>query len=75
MPLQTFKGNKMTTTVTDQNFNPTNNEQVEEIKAASNALALIISKTPQGRRQSVALTHLETASMFAVKSIFAVDQG
>jgi hypothetical protein len=51
----------------------TNNEIVEEIKAAADALAEVINKLPRSRRQSIALTHVETASMFAVKSVFYND--
>ena len=63
----------MTTDITAKGFNPSNNELVDQIKAKANELAEVISKLPSSRRQSVALTHLETASMFAVKAVFYND--
>lgn len=58
---------------TDQSFNPSGDPVIAEIKAASNALAAAIEKLPPGRRRSVALTHLETASMWAVKAAAVGD--
>jgi len=63
----------MTTDVTAKDFNPSNNELVDEIKGKANELAEVIAKLPNSRRKSIALTHLETASMFAVKAIFYAD--
>lgn len=63
----------MTTDVTAKDFNPSNNELVAELKAAANAYAEVVNKLPPSRRRSVALTHIETASMFAVKSVFYGD--
>jgi hypothetical protein len=63
----------MTTDVTAKDFNPSNNDMVAEIKAKANELAEVVSKLPRSRRQSIALTHIETASMFAVKSVFYGD--
>ena len=63
----------MNTDVTAKDFNPSNNEMVDEIKAAANALAEVVNKLPASRRRSIALTHIETASMFAVKSVFYND--
>ena len=59
--------------VTDVSFNPSGNESITEIKEASNALAAVIEKLPSGRRRSVALTNLETASMWAVKAAACGD--
>lgn len=59
--------------VTDVSFNPSGNEAITEIKQASNALAEIIEKLPAGRRRAVALTNLETASMWAVKAAACGD--
>ena len=57
--------------VTDPDFNPTQNAQVATLKAGFIELEESIkANCPKGRRQSVALTHLETAAMFAVKSVF-----
>jgi len=54
-------------------FNPSNSELVAEIKSAVNDLAAVIDKLPPSRRKSIAITHLETASMFAVKANFEPD--
>lgn len=62
-----------TTDVTAKDFNPSNNELVDELKAAANAYAEVVNKLPPSRRRSVALTHVETASMFAVKAVFYTD--
>jgi len=60
--------------VTNPDFNPSGSEQIAAIKEAGNAYANIITKnTPAGRRQSLALTHLETAIMFAVKAAAVGD--
>ena len=57
--------------VTDRNFNPSSSEKVDALKAAALAYEqAILENTPEGRHQSVALTHLETASMWAVKALF-----
>ena len=63
----------MTTDVTAKDFNPSNNELVSEIKEQANALAAVVDKLPNSRRKSIALTHIETASMFAVKAVFYGD--
>ena len=63
----------MSTDVTAKDFNPSNNEMVDELKAAANAYAEVVNKLPPSRRRSIALTHIETASMFAVKAVFYVD--
>ena len=59
--------------VTDASFNPSGSDVVREIKEASNALAVEIEKLPNSRRRSVALTYLETASMWAVKAAVVGD--
>lgn len=59
------------TAVTDRSFNPSKDERVDNLKAAALAYEQAIrDNTPEGRHQSVALTNLETASMWAVKSLF-----
>jgi hypothetical protein len=63
----------MTTDVTAKAFNPSNNELVDEIKTKANELAAVFEKLPASRRRSIALTHIETASMFAVKAVFYDD--
>ena len=59
--------------VTNENFNPSGNELITEIKQASNTLAEVIEKVPPGPRRAVALTQLETASMWAVKAAAVGD--
>ena len=63
----------MTNDVTAKDFNPSNNEMVDAIKGKANDLADVINQLPPSRRRSIALTNLETASMFAVKSVFYGD--
>ena len=60
--------------VTDTAFNPGSNPVIHKIKTAANFMAEIIEALPPGRRRSVALTHLETASMWAVKAAAVGDQ-
>jgi len=59
--------------VTDTNFNPSGDPMITRIKEASNQTASIIEELPAGRRRSVALTNLETASMWAVKAAAVGD--
>ena len=59
--------------VTDTSFNPSGSDAVAQIKEASNALAKLIEDLPAGRRRAVALTNLETASMWAVKAAVCGD--
>lgn len=59
--------------VTDPAFNPSGNPDIAAIKEASNALAAVIEKLPHSRRRAVALTNLETASMWAVKAAAVGD--
>ena len=63
----------MTTDVTAKDFNPSNNELVDQIKQKANELAEVVNQLPASRRRSIALTHVETASMFAVKAGFYDD--
>ncbi|MEM9968480.1 MAG: hypothetical protein AAF755_10300 [Pseudomonadota bacterium] len=59
--------------VADPNFNPKHDPTVAQLKQASNALAAIIEALPASRRRSIALTHLETAAMWAVKAAILGD--
>jgi hypothetical protein len=60
--------------VTDPKFNPSGSAAIDAIKNAGVAMeAVIRENTPVGRRQSLALTNLETALMFAVKSAAVGD--
>ena len=52
---------------------PTTDELVAAIKRATNALEAEIEKIAPGRRRSVALTQLETASLWAVKAAVVGD--
>ncbi|MEL6310984.1 MAG: hypothetical protein AAFQ17_01240 [Pseudomonadota bacterium] len=61
--------------VTDPKFNPSGNSGINDLKVKANELAALIEAVcPAGRRRSIALTHLETASMFAVKSCAVGDE-
>ena len=52
-------------------FNPEGREDVEDIKSAARRFIKEISRhCPDGRRKSKALTDVETAAMYAVKSLF-----
>lgn len=59
--------------VTDTKFNPSGDPVIHEIKSAANALAAVIEKLPATRRRAVALTNLETASMWAVRAAACGD--
>lgn len=59
--------------ITARDFNPSNNADVDAIKEAANNFAEVVKNLPSSRRCSIALTHIETASMFAVKSCFYND--
>lgn len=59
--------------VTDVGFNPSGDPIIGQLKTAANDLADLIETLPAGRRKSVALTHLETASMWAVKAAACGD--
>jgi|TARA_R110000782_G_scaffold246009_1_gene332731 hypothetical protein len=64
----------MTTDITAKDFNPSGNDLVGLIKGKANDLAEAVNNLPASRRRSVALTHIETASMFAVKAVFYNDE-
>lgn len=60
--------------VSARSFNPSNNQTVDGTKMLVETLAdYIEAEVPKCRRRSVALTHLETASMYAVKANFYTD--
>jgi len=57
-----------------RHFNPSNNPVVDGVKSRVEDLANYIKENvPAGRHQSIALTKLETASMYAVKANFYKD--
>lgn len=59
--------------VTNPGFNPSGNFLVSEIKDKVIELEALILKITPCRRRSIALTHLETASMYAVKAVVDPD--
>lgn len=60
--------------VTDPKFNPSGSADIDQIKQAALVFEdAIRSYSPSGRRQSIALTHLETAAMYAVKAAAVGD--
>lgn len=62
------------TRVTDENFNPSGDYRIDEIKYRVNSLSGFIHRNiPEGRRRSVALTKLEDFSMWAVKAAACGD--
>ena len=63
-----------TTPVTDAGFNPSGSPQIAAIKEAALEFEQVIrDNTEPGRRTSLAITHLEVAVMFAVKSAAVGD--
>lgn len=60
--------------VTDRAFNPSGSSDIDAIKEAALAFEAVVREhSPASRRQSLALTHIETASMFAVKAAAVGD--
>jgi len=56
---------------TNKDFNPSGSEKVDAIKAAAEALAIaIVESCPEGPLQDKAILDVQSASMFAVKSLF-----
>ena len=61
--------------VSDPSVNPAQDHAVAEIKQMANEMQkLIEDNCPAGRRRSIAITHLETAAMYAVKSRIVGDE-
>ncbi|KEJ93972.1 hypothetical protein SAMN05444149_10889 [Pseudosulfitobacter pseudonitzschiae] len=59
--------------VTDTKFNPSGDPAIHAIKTKANELTAEIENLPPSRRRAVALTQLETASMWAVKAAACGD--
>lgn len=60
--------------VTDPDFNPSDDPVIREIKLRGSALGSFIENAvPPGRRRSIALTQLEQALMWAVKAAAVGD--
>lgn len=56
---------------TNTDFNPSGSEKVDAIKSAAEALAVVIVENcPEGMLTDKALLDVQSASMFAVKSLF-----
>lgn len=52
-------------------FNPSSIEEVDQIKTkAIELIDLIESSVSDQRRKALAITHIETAAMFAIKGLF-----
>lgn len=59
-------------TYTNKDFNPSKDTRVDEIKAAAETLAEKISEVcPEGQLKDKAIIDTQSASMFAVKSLFS----
>lgn len=59
-------------TYTNKDFNPSKDTRVDEIKAAAETLAeKIVEVCPDGKLKDKALIDTQSASMFAVKSLFS----
>ena len=60
--------------LTAREFNPSNDEVVDNIKRMVNELAEYVQENvPDNRRRSIALTNFEQGSMWAVKANFYDD--
>jgi hypothetical protein len=77
MPL--YPPNPMPRSITDRiehdfqwfgKHTPENREQMDALRAHFKSFALqIVNNTPEGREQSLAVTHIEEAMMWAIASI------
>ena len=57
---------------TNKDFNPSGSDKVDAIKAAAEALALAVEQhCPNGPLKDKAILDTQSASMFAVKSLFS----
>lgn len=63
----------MTISNTTHNGDPEVGQLVAELRFAFNELGAKIAERTGGRRASIALTHLETASMYAIKAATVGD--
>ena len=56
---------------TNPEFNPSGKTEIQEIKSRiEGVMDYVREHCPDPRTKAIALTHLETASMFACKSFF-----
>jgi len=53
-------------------FNPNEKAEINAIKVTAKQMIKLIQELPNedNRRKAIAITHIETAAMFAVKSIY-----
>ena len=57
---------------TNKDFNPSGSDAVRQLKEAAEQLASIIQEvTPEGALKDKAIIDVQSASMFAVKSLFS----
>lgn len=59
--------------VTDRAFNPSQNKDIDAIKAKVIELEELVLALPAGRRRSIALTQLEQTAMWCVKAAVVGD--
>ena len=54
-------------------FNPNEKAEINAIKVTAKQMIKLIQELPNedNRRKAIAITHIETAAMFAVKSIYS----
>jgi len=54
-------------------FNPNEKAEINAIKVTAKQMIKLIQDLPNedNRRKAIAITHIETAAMFAVKSIYS----
>ena len=61
--------------VTNQNFNPSSDADVDKIKSGFDALQDVIEKhVPDSARKTIALRNMEVACMYAVRAVFDGDE-
>ena len=57
---------------TNKDFNPSKDERVDNLKSAAEELACLVADIcPEGSLRDKALIDVQSASMFAVKSLFS----
>lgn len=64
----------MTTDITAKEYVVSDSALIPEIKRQANAFAEVVKRLPNSRRRAIAMTHIETASMFAVSAACDDDE-
>jgi len=65
----------MTDTTSKSTIEGADTDSMKELRRGYNELAYIIKRSiPEGRRRSIALTELETSSMYAMKALTVRDE-